>query len=132
VHVVMTDHFIQRRQPAGDLLADKPEVRESSASAYRGEVVPYYPAKLAATEEEAALYLALAQIVEWSNLKNGLPRLESLIEKYRPQRAEYYADLAEGLSTAGEPAKAMPYFEEAVRHAPGSAIILRKLGSAQM
>ncbi len=132
VHVVMTDHFIRRRQPAADLLADKPEVRESPASAYRGEVVPYYPAKLAATDQEASLYLALAQIVEWSNLKNGLPRLESLIEKYRPRRAEYYADLAEELSTAGEPAKAMPYFEEAVRRAPGSAIILRKLGSAQM
>ncbi len=132
VHVVMTDHFIQRRQPAGDLLAEKPEVRESSSAAYRGEVVPYYPARLASTEEEASLYLALAQILEWSNLKNGLPRLQSLIEKYRPQRADYYADLAAGLSTAGELAKAIPYYEEAVRHSPGSAIILRKLGSAQM
>jgi Flp pilus assembly protein TadD len=132
VHVVMTDHFIRSRQWAGNLLADKPEERESSTVAYRGEVVPYYPAKLAATAEEASLYLALAQILERSNLKNGLPRLESLIEKYRPPRAEYYADLAEGLSAAGELAKAMPYFEEAVRRARGSAIILRKLGSAQM
>jgi predicted CXXCH cytochrome family protein len=132
VHVVMTDHFIRSRQPTQGLLADKPEVRESPSTAYRGEVVPYYPAKLASTEEQASLYLALAQILEWSNLKNGLPRLEGLIEKYRPRRADYYADLAEGLSTAGEFAKAMPYFEEAVRHAPGSAIMLRKLGSAQM
>ena len=132
VHVVMTDHFIRRRQPAGDLLAEKPEVRESLATAYRGVVVPYYPAKLASTEQEAALYLALAQVLEWSNLKNGLPRLESLIAKYRPQRADYYAALAEGLNNAGELAKALPYFEEAVRHRPGSAIILRKLGSAQM
>jgi len=132
VHVVMTDHLIRRRQPAEDLLADKPEVRESMVAAYRGEVVPYYPAKPGPTEEEASLYLALAQVLEWSNLKNGLPLLESLMEKYRPQRAEYYADLAEGLSAAGQLAKAMPYFEEAARHAPGSAIILRKLGSAQM
>jgi predicted CXXCH cytochrome family protein len=131
VHVVMTDHWIQKRPPA-NLLSEKAEARESPATAYRGEVVPYYPAKLAANQEEAALYLGLAQIVEWSNLKDGLPRLESLVEKYRPQRAEYYADLADGVSRAGEPAKAMPYFEEAVRHAPGSPIILRKLGSAQM
>jgi len=131
VHVVMTDHFIRRRQPSGDPLADKAEERESSTAPYRGEVVPYYPAKLAATPE-GSLYLALAQILEWSNLKEGLPRLAGLIEKYRPQRADYYADLAEGLSTAGERAKAMPYFDEAARHAPGSAIILRKLGSAQM
>ena len=131
VHVVMTDHWIQKRVPAADLLADKPEVPESPATAYHGEVALYYPATLAATEE-SSLYLALAQILEWSNLKEGLPRLRSLVEKYRPQRAEYYADLAEGFSYAGEPAKAMPYFEEAARHAPGSAIILRKLGSAQM
>jgi Flp pilus assembly protein TadD len=62
----------------------------------------------------------------------GLPLLQNLLEKYRPARGEYYADLAEGLSFAGESARAMPYFEEAVRHAPDSAIILRKLGSAQM
>lgn len=132
VHVVMTDHFIRSRQPPGDLLADKAEERESTATVYHGEVVPYYPAKLAATTEEASLYLALAQILELSNLKNGVPRLEGLIEKYRPQRAEYYAFLAEGMSAAGQLAAAMPYFEEAVHHAPGSAIILRKLGSAQM
>jgi predicted CXXCH cytochrome family protein len=50
VHVVMTDHFIRSRQPAGDLLAEKPEEREPSVAPYRGEVVPYYPARLAATE----------------------------------------------------------------------------------
>ena len=132
VHIVMTDHFIRKRHPEGDLLADKPEERESSVPPYRGEVVPYYPARLAASGEEASLYRALAQVREWSNLKEGLPLLESLIEKYRPRRAEYYVDLAEGLSTAGQLAKAMPYFEEAVRRAPGSAIVLRKLGSEQM
>jgi predicted CXXCH cytochrome family protein len=131
VHIVMTDHFIRRRQPAGDPLADKAEARESAATAYRGEVVPYYPAKLAATAD-ASLYAALAQVREWSNLKEGLPLLEGLIEKYRPQGADYYVDLAQGLTAAGELAKAMPYFEEAVRQAPGSAIVLRKLGSAQM
>lgn len=132
VHVVMTDHFIRRRRPAGDLLADKAEERESAATAYRDEVVPYYPAKLGATLEEASLYSAMAQVREQSNLKEGLPKLASLIAKYHPQRADYYVDMAEGLKAAGRPAEALPYFEEAVRHAPGSAIVLRKLGSAQM
>jgi predicted CXXCH cytochrome family protein len=132
VHIVMTDHFIRRRQPAGDLLADKAEARESSATAYRGEVVPYYPTRLAATEEERSFYLAVAQVRERANLKEGLPRLESLIGKYRPRRPDYYVDLAQGLSAAGELAKALPYFEEAVQRAPGSSIVLRKLGSAQM
>ncbi len=131
VHVVMTDHLIRRRQLAGDLLSEKVEARESPETAYRGEVVVYYPAKLGPAPEDS-LYLALAQTIEWSNLKNGLPRLENLIEKYRPQRADSYADLAEGLIAAGQLSKAIPYLEEAVRHAPGSALMLRKLGSAQM
>ena len=81
---------------------------------------------------DSALYGALSQIVEHSNLNAGLPLLATLLQQYRPQRAEYYADLAEGLTAAGETAKAMPYFEQAAQHAPDSAIILRKLGSAQM
>lgn len=139
VYLVMTDHLIRSHQPAGDLLAPKTETLESATPPYRGEVVPYYPLKLASTttppaqkEAEGLIYGALSQIVEHSNLQGGLPLLEGLLGKYRPARGEYYADLAEGLGAAGEPARAMPYFEEAVQHAPGSAIILRKLGSAQM
>jgi predicted CXXCH cytochrome family protein len=139
VHVVMTDHFIRSKQPAGDLLADRPELQESTTPQYRGEVVPYYPLKLAATttpataaEAEAALYLAVAQVRERSNLKEGIPRLQSLLEKYHPARADYYADMAEALAFAGQPVKALPYLEEAARRAPASEIILRKLGSGQM
>ncbi len=46
VHIVMTDHLIARRPPAGNLLADKPERAETPADSYKGEVVPYYPAKV--------------------------------------------------------------------------------------
>ena len=133
VHIVMTDHWIRRRQPpAAALLAEKTEARESPANRYRGEVVPYYPAKLAATEPESSLYLAVAQVREESNLEAGLPRLRALIEKYHPREPGYYVDLAQGLSAAGQSAEAVPYLEEAARLAPGSAMILRKLGSAQM
>jgi Flp pilus assembly protein TadD len=139
VYMVMTDHLIRTRQPAGDLVAAKSETPESAAPPYRGEVVPYYPKDLASTTtpapqkaEEAALYGALSQILERSNLKGGLPLLESLLQQYRPARGEYYADLAEGLVSAGEPAKAMQYFEAAVAQSPESEILLRKLGSAQM
>jgi len=139
VYIVMTDHLIRSRQPAGDLLAAKAETPESATPPYRGEVVPYYPLNMASTTtppaqkaEESSLYGALSQILEHSNLPGGLPLLQGLLEKYRPQRGEYYADLAEGLSIAGSPARAMPYYEEAARHAPGSSIVLRELGSAQM
>jgi Flp pilus assembly protein TadD len=132
VHVVMTDHLIRARQPAGNLLADKPELQESTTPPYRGEVVPYYPLKLAATETEAALNLAVAQVIERSNLKEGIPRLDALLEKYHPARADYYVDMAEALSFTGQPAKALTYLEQAASRAPASEIILRKLGSGQM
>jgi len=132
VHIVMTDHFIRRRPPPGDLLAAKAEVRESAAARYRGEVVPYYPARLSATDGDSVLYLAAAQVREGSNLAGGLPRLQSLIDRYHPREPGFYEDLAQGFSAAGEPAKAVSYLEEAARLAPGSAIVLRKLGSAQL
>ncbi|HVW08290.1 MAG TPA: tetratricopeptide repeat protein [Bryobacteraceae bacterium] len=130
-HVVMTDHLIARRPPPGDLLADKPEERETAATAYHGEVVPYYPAKPGATDEEAALNAGIAQLHDGTNLQAGLPRMAALIEKYHPADAEYYTALAEGYRAAHDLAKAFPVYEEAVRHAPDSEIVLRNLGAAQ-
>jgi predicted CXXCH cytochrome family protein len=126
VHVVMTDHLIRARQPAGDPLADKPELQESATPPYRGEVVPYYPLK------PSALDLAAAQVIERSNLKEGMPRLQALLAEDHPARADYYVDMAEALSFAGQPARALTYLEQAASRAPASEIILRKLGSAQM
>ena len=130
VHIVMTDHYIRRRQPAaGDPLAEKDVSRESPPTPYRGEVVPYYPAKLAATAENA-LDAAVAQLRDRSNLKDGLPRLAALIGKYRPPAAGYYADLAGGYLAAGEGPRAILYFEEAVRRAPASVAVLLRFGNA--
>ncbi len=46
VHAVMTDHYIQRRKPAGDLLAPLHDADFADKDAYRGEVTLYYPQKL--------------------------------------------------------------------------------------
>ncbi len=132
VHVVMTDHLIQRRPPAGNLLAEKQELGENSATAYRGEVVPYYPAVPGANAQEAALYTAVAQIHDGSNLEKGLPRLESLLKTNPSPEPGFYTALGNGFRSAGQVSKGLPYLEEAVRRAPGSMIILRNLGSAQM
>jgi predicted CXXCH cytochrome family protein len=131
VHIVITDHKIVRKIPSGDLLAEKVEKRDSPATSYRGEVVPYYPEKPAPTPENA-MYLAMAQIADGSNLKDGLTRLASLLEKYRPVRAGFYSALGEGYLLAGDNAKAVQYLEEAVRLAPGSEIVLLELGNALM
>jgi predicted CXXCH cytochrome family protein len=131
VHVVMTDHLIARRPPEGDLLAEKPERAETAASSYQGEVVPYYPAKLASTADDE-LTVAVAQVREQSNLKAGLPLLASQIAKYHPTQPGYYAELAEGYLAVGDPASAIRSFEEASRLDPDSAPRLIQWGDALM
>jgi predicted CXXCH cytochrome family protein len=130
VHVVMTDHFIERQKPADDLLAPKAEINETAASRYNGEAVPYYPAPLADTPENA-LYTAAAQVHNRRNLTEGLPRLENLLEHDHPAAAGFYAELAQGYGMAGDWAKAIPYFEEASRREP-TAFRLTQLGNALM
>jgi tetratricopeptide (TPR) repeat protein len=129
VHVVMTDHYIQRHKPSADLLAEMAERHETDATAYRGPVVPYYPPTLPSTPEND-LDLAVAQVIEKSNLSEGIKQLTAAITKYAPQRAEYYLELAEALRNNGQMANALPLYEEAVRRSPKSFIGLQKLGVA--
>ena len=131
VHIIMTEHLISRRPPPGDLLAEKPERAETQATSYQGEVVPYYPAKPPSTEENE-LTLAVAQVREQSNLKDGLPLLAARIDKYHPARPSYYAELAEGYVAAGDPASAVRYFEEAAKRDPQSPSRLIQWGDALM
>ena len=130
VHVVMTDHWIQRQKPTGDLLVPKAEVIESAAGRYQGEIVPYYPAPLADTPDNA-LYTAAAQVRNRRNLTDGLPRLKKLLEQYHPAQAGFYAELAQGYGAAGDWAAAIPYFEEAARLEP-TAFRQVQLGNALM
>ena len=73
-HASMTDHFIERRPPVH---SPQPEV-----AAYRGEVVLFYPKLLPKPEDE--LYLAVAQVVQQSNLQNGAMRLQQAIARFHP------------------------------------------------
>jgi predicted CXXCH cytochrome family protein len=135
VHAVMTDHWIQRRKPEGDPTAPKPEIEESTENKYQGEVVAYYPAPLPNKSEnatpESSLYLAVAQVRDRTNLSAGLPRLQSLVDRYHPARADYYAELAQGYRASGDPARAVPLFEEAARREP-TGYRLVQLGNALM
>jgi predicted CXXCH cytochrome family protein len=129
VHVVVTDHYIQRYKPAGDLLAEIAERHETDANAYRGPVVPYYPEKLPHTPE-IDLYLAVAQVSQQSNLSEGIVQLTAAIQKYSPQRAEFYFELAEAWRNEGDLAKAVPFYRQAVERNPKFVVGLRKLGIA--
>lgn len=129
VHSLATDHLIQRRRPAGDLLAERAERHETGALAYRGRVVLYYPGALPPIPENE-LYLAAAQVKQNSNLAAGVAQLATAIEKHRPQRAEFYLDLAEALERSGRLKEALPVYRAAASRNPKFAPALQRLGSA--
>ncbi len=129
VHVVMTDHYIQRQKPTRDLVAEIAE-RPGDANPYRGEVVLYYPKTLPNPADE--LYLAVAQVAQQSNLAPGIERLAAAIEKYRPASAEFYLQLADAWRANGKPDRAIAVYEEALRHNPKSSAALQNLALAQM
>jgi predicted CXXCH cytochrome family protein len=129
VHVVMTDHYIQRRQPSRDLLAPIQETHDTAQTAYHGEVVLLYPPRLPATAQ-SELYLATAQVVDGANLAAGIPRLRKAIETHRPPQAEFYFELANAYWKTGENQLAIPYYAEALRRNPRLPVARRNYASA--
>jgi predicted CXXCH cytochrome family protein len=129
VHAVMTDHYIQRRKPARDLLAPKAERRETDETAYHGRVVLYYPQALSKTPANE-LDIAVAQVSQKSNLSEGIGELAAAIERYRPDQIEYDLYLADAWRDSGQLGNALPLYEEAVRRKPGSSIALQRLGTS--
>jgi predicted CXXCH cytochrome family protein len=126
VHVVMTDHYIQRRRPAADLLAPR---TEPDSYEYRGEVVLYYPPTLASTPENE-LYLALAQVQHGADLAGGIPRLERAIEQHRPARPEFYYELARAHAKTSNSAAVIRWCEEALTRDGTFVPALKELAAA--
>jgi predicted CXXCH cytochrome family protein len=127
VHIVMTDHYIQRRKPARDLLAALPESRRPD---YRGQIVPYYPAAL--TRDEDDLYLGVAQVTENSTRGDGIVRLSAAIAKFHPAPAEFYLQLGDALRASGRFEQAIATYEQAVQREPQSAAALERLALGLM
>ena len=122
VHVVMTDHFVQRRPVEEGLLAER---AERSGPEYEGEVVPYYPAT-----GMDPLYVAAAQVLHGANLLPGIARLEAELAKRRPKEAEFYVTLGNAWQRARRPEKAAEAFRTAAGLAPGRGRVWRYLGIA--
>jgi predicted CXXCH cytochrome family protein len=129
VHVVMTDHYIQRQKPSRDLVAEITE-RPGDANPYRGEVVLYYPKTLSRPEDE--LYLAVAQVEQQSNLAQGVDRLAAAIEKHLPGQPDFYLQLADAWRQSGKPERAIPVYEEVLRRDPKSIAALQNLALSQI
>lgn len=128
IHVVVTDHKIQR-PPAKkvDWLAPRQERHETmGATSYQGEVALYYPKTV-----ENDLYPAIAQVMHQSNTKQGIPRLEAALTKLQPAHPAYYLQLAQAYHSSGEPAKAVPYYQQALAKRADYLPALRSLGATQ-
>jgi predicted CXXCH cytochrome family protein len=123
VHVVMTDHYIQRR-PARDLPA---AAAESVPADYRGEVVPYYP-----DTSVDELYVAAAQVRDGADLEGGIPRLRRAIEQRKPAQPEFYLELARAYDKAGNFGEAVRWCDEALRIRPGFGPAIGELGAELM
>ncbi|MCC7123662.1 MAG: tetratricopeptide repeat protein [Acidobacteria bacterium] len=129
VHVVMTDHFIQRKRPPRDLTAPLQESVTLAASHYRGEVELYYPATLPPTPENE-LYLALAQVQQGANLTAGIPRLEAAIQRHGAAPIEFLYELARAYVKAGKPAEVIRWSEAALLRDATFAPALKELAGA--
>ncbi len=110
VHVVMTDHFIQRRAK-GNLTADRAEPRPKAPA---GAVSLYYPPELPQSAENEA-YLALAQVQHGADLPRGLPRLEAAVKALNAAGPDFYFELGKAYSKAGNEQAAVSRYEEALR-----------------
>ena len=129
VHVVMTDHLIQRHRPPNDLLAPREEAENFEDGAYRGEVVPYYPTTLPSAPE-TELYLALAQVQQGSNLEVGIGRLQQAIERHAPERPEFYYELGRAHAKRSNFEAVIHWSEEALRRDATFAPALKELADA--
>ena len=113
VHVVMTDHYIQRVKPDRDLLAPMAEAANPSQG---GEpVTPYYPSPLPRTAENE-LYTATAEVKHGS--EGGIAHLESAIIRYSPAAPDFYFELGDGYERAGKSDEAIRWYKEALRKKP--------------
>jgi tetratricopeptide (TPR) repeat protein len=128
VHVVMTDHYIQRQRPPGNLLAPLEEANFEHSD-YRGEVVLSYPPELPSTAEND-LYLAVAQVQQGSNLTAGIARLEQALHKHKPERPNFYYELARAYSKTSNYEADIRWCQEALRRDANFAPALKELAAA--
>jgi tetratricopeptide (TPR) repeat protein len=155
VHVVITDHWIQRRKPARDLLAPLAEKVE----AYHGDLVVYRSPP--SEERDRNWYLGMALVIDGADRKRGIALLEAaagehapievyielgaahLAEGNAPQAVRYYRkaldldpalpriryNLARALEASGDTAGAAAEYERAVRESPGLGEAWNNLGA---
>ncbi len=122
VHVVMTDHWIQRHLPGRDLLAPLQE----DHSPKEGAVALHDPEALPTSERD--IYWGLAQVQSPFNLRQGLSRLKATLSQERSSHPEFYVAWATALVEAGDSDEAEGHLRQALQMDSTMAIARYKLG----
>jgi tetratricopeptide (TPR) repeat protein len=129
VHAIMTDHLIQRRPaPSKELLAERQEIPEAGANAYHGEVKRYLLDHENPLPTDA-LYVALAQVIDSSNLEAGIPQLEEAIRAQRPDQPNFFIELGDARRHSGDLSGAITAYRQALLFDPFSSRAQRRLGA---
>jgi tetratricopeptide (TPR) repeat protein len=127
VHAVMTDHYIQRKKAARDLLAPLAEPHGAKEHSYKGEVIPYYPRQLE-NASDAELYNAVAQVTAKANLQLGAQRLQAAVDRHQPREAGFYFELAKAYSEMNLTQQALAMYQKALERQPDYWPALHRLG----
>jgi predicted CXXCH cytochrome family protein len=127
VHVVMTDHYIQRLKPSRDLLAPLAEVHDGSGML--GGVALYYPPHLPSTPE-SELYLALAEVKNGANLPSAIARLQDALSKLPPADPDVYFEIGDACSKGGKDDEAIHWYNEALRRRASFRPAIKQLAQA--
>ena len=129
VHAIMTDHLIQRRPPpTRELLAERQEIPDTPANAYRGEVKRYLLDHESPRPEDD-LYNALAQVIDSSNLEAGIPRLKDLVRAQTPDQPNFSIELGDAMRHSGDLPGAINAYRQALVLDPLSSRAQRRLGA---
>ena len=117
VHVVMTDHYIQRDRPLRDLLAGIPEKEESPVKGSRTEL--YYPtaSTLEVAKPWTRVAVAAAQVENGHGLE-GVAHLARVLAELQPKEPQPYVTLAQAYSKRNRQEDATHWFQEALRVQP--------------
>jgi predicted CXXCH cytochrome family protein len=122
VHVVITDHLIQRR-PGRGLLDPLPEAEPE----YHGDVAFYDPPQL--PEPDRDLYLGVALVKDSADRQRGITLLEKALAG-RAGPVEAYIELGVAYDAQGNPAGAAANYRKALEIDPKLTMIRYDLGRA--
>ena len=110
VHVVMTDHRIQRQPPTGDLIA----TRQEKETHWRGDLV--FAAQVPdLSTRERDLYLGMALVMDQADRPRGIALLE---RNAAAAPVEALVELATACLGEGDAVKAVLYYRKALDKAP--------------